>query len=160
MRLDGVARTAWLDSYADHLITRDARDTAGIRDPDALRRYLEALAVDSACVVSEQTLATAAGINWRTAASYEQLLKNLMILEAVPAWMSTRLSRLVKAPKRYIVDPSVIGGLLKLDTAAVMRDGTLLDRLIETFALAQIRADVRLGLPRSDVPPARQGWPP
>jgi uncharacterized protein len=48
LRLDPLARQTWLDSYVDQLIARDAPAVAGNRDPDRLRRYLEALAVDSA----------------------------------------------------------------------------------------------------------------
>jgi len=142
LRLDGLARQAWLDSYVEALITRDASAIGGTRDPDRLRRYLEALAVNSAGVVEDKTLYDAVGIDRRTAVAYEQLLKNLLILEAVPAWESNRLSRLIKAPKRYLVDPSIMAAVLRLDSRAVLRDGNLLGRVIDTFVAAQIRPEL------------------
>ena len=142
LRLDGLARQAWLDSYVEQLITRDASAIGGTRDPDRLRRYLEALAVNSAGVVEDKTLYDAVGIDRRTAVAYEQLLKNLLILEAVPAWESNRLSRLIKAPKRYLVDPSIMAAVLRLDSRAVLRDGNLLGRVIDTFVAAQIRPEL------------------
>jgi hypothetical protein len=63
LRLEGIARQAWLDSYVDQLITRDAPTLAGSRDPDRLRRYLEALAINSAGIVEDKTLYDAARIN-------------------------------------------------------------------------------------------------
>ena len=142
LRLEGLARQAWLDSYVEALITRDASAIGGTRDPDRLRRYLEALAVNSAGVVEDKTLYDAVGIDRRTAVAYEQLLKNLLILEAVPAWESNRLSRLIKAPKRYLVDPSIMAAVLRLDSRAVLRDGNLLGRVIDTFVAAQIRPEL------------------
>lgn len=142
LRLDGLARQAWLDSYVEQLITRDAPAVAGTRDPDRLRRYLQALAINSAGVIDHKTLFDAVGINRKTADAYEQLLKNLLILEALPAWESNRLSRLIRTPKRHLVDPSIIAAVLRLDPAAVLRDGNLLGRVIDTFVAAQIRPEL------------------
>ena len=142
LRLGGLARQVWLDSYVEQLITRDAPAVAGTRDPDRLRRYLEALAVNSAGVVEDKTLYDAVGINRKTADAYEQLLRNLLILEALPAWESNRFSRLTRTPKRYLIDPSIMAAVLRLDSAAVLRDGNLLGRMIDTFVAAQIRPEL------------------
>jgi predicted AAA+ superfamily ATPase len=115
-----------------------------LRDPDRLRRYFEALALNTAGLADHRTLYDAAGINRRTAVAYDQLLANLFVLESLPAWTSNRLNRLVKGAKWHLADPSFVGAALRLDEAAVMRDGDLLGRLIETFVLAQIRPELQL----------------
>jgi predicted AAA+ superfamily ATPase len=148
LRLDGVARQAWLDSYVDQLITRDVPAIGGARDPERLRRYLEALAVNSAGVVEDKTLYEAVGIDRKTAVAYDQLLKNLLVLEALPGWASNRLSRLTRLAKRYLVEPAMITTVLRLDPPAVLRDGNLLGRLIDTFVAAQIRAELALAASR------------
>ncbi len=148
LRLSGLARQTWLDSYVDQLITRDVPAIGGARDPDRMRRYLEALAVNSAGVVEDKTLYEAVGIDRKTAVTYDQLLKNLLVLEALPSWESNRLSRLTRLAKRYLVDPAVITTVLRLDSSAVLRDGDLLGRLIDTFVAAQIRAELALATSR------------
>jgi predicted AAA+ superfamily ATPase len=148
LRLIGPARQAWLDSYVDQLITRDVPAIGGARDPDRMRRYLEALAVNSAGVVEDKTLYEAVGIDRKTAVAYDQLLRNLLVLEALPSWESNRLSRLTRLAKRYLVDPAVITTVLRLDSSAVLRDGNLLGRLIDTFVAAQIRAELALATSR------------
>src|SRR5580698_6992815 len=57
---------------------------------------------------------------------------------------SNRLSRLAKAGRRYLVDPSLVSAALRLDETAVLRDGDLLGRILDTFVLAQIRPEVEL----------------
>lgn len=137
-----MARQAWLDSYVEQLITRDAPAVGGARDPDRLRRHLEALAVNSAGVVEDKTVYDAVGIDRRTAIAYEQLLKSLLIAEALPARESNRLARLIHTPKRYLVDPSIMVAVLRLDSSAVLRDGNLLGRVIDTLVVAQIRPEL------------------
>ena len=90
-------------------------------------------------------VARIAGINRKTAVAYDHLLSNLFVLDALPAWTSNRLARLVRSSKRFLADPSLVAAALVLDVATVMRDGDLLGRLIETFVLAQIRPEAQLG---------------
>ncbi|MQA27203.1 MAG: DUF4143 domain-containing protein [Micromonosporaceae bacterium] len=142
LRLEGDVRQAWLDSYLDQLLTRDASAVAGSRDPARLRRFFEALALNTAGVTEDKTLYDAAGIDRKTADAYARLLTNLYVLEALPAWATNRLSRLAKGPKRYLVDPSLASAALRLDIPAVLRDGNLLGRLIDTFVAAQLRPEL------------------
>jgi predicted AAA+ superfamily ATPase len=44
----------------------------------------------------------------------------------------------------YMTDTSLLTAALHLDELAVMRDGNLLGRLIETYVLAQIRPELEL----------------
>jgi len=148
LRLSAAARRRWLASYVDHLLTRDAEQIDGGRDPNRLRRYFEAYAFSSAGVVDDKTLYDAAGITRKTAVAYEQLLKNLLVVESTPAWTSNRLERLVLSPKRYVIDPGLIGGVLGVDENSVLRDGNLLGRLLATFVAAQLRAELAVSASR------------
>lgn len=136
------ARQRWLESYVEQLVTRDAMMIDSGRDPDRLRRYLEAYALNSAGLPDDATIHRAAGINRKTALAYERLLANLLVIDSVPAWTSNRLKRLVLAPKRYLVDPSLLVGILRVDEAGVLRDGDLLARVLDTFVAAQLRPEL------------------
>ncbi len=144
LQLAGASRRAWLESYIDQLLTRDVETLVGHRDPHLLRRYFEALALSSAGTADSKTLYQAAGIDRKTAIAYERLLTNLLVLDTLPAWMTNRLSRLAKTGKRYLVDPSLIAAALRLDQVAVLRDGDLLGRILDTFVVAQIRPEAEL----------------
>ncbi|HXB65194.1 MAG TPA: DUF4143 domain-containing protein [Solirubrobacteraceae bacterium] len=144
LHLQGRPRERWLGSYLEELFTRDAESLDGPRDPVLLRRYFQALAVNTAGVAAEKTIYDAAGISRASAVAYERLLTSLFVLDALPAWSTNRLSRLVKASKRYLTDTSLLAAALGLNELAVMRDGNLLGRLIETFVLAQIRPQLEL----------------
>ncbi len=136
-------RRAWLSSYVNQIVTRDALAVEE-RDPTRLRRFFEAFALNTAGVVADTTIAESAQMDRRTAAAYERLLRNLLVVDAFPAWRTNRLKRLTVASKRYLVDPSLLVGLLGVDTESVLRDGDLLGRALDTFVAAQLRADAAM----------------
>ena len=142
LRFGEPARARWLDSYVEQLLTRDAEQLDGGRDPARLRRYLEAFVLATAGVVEDTTLFQAAGIARKTALAYERLLTNLLVVESLPAWTSNRLKRLLLRPKRFVVDAAVAAAAVRADAAAILRDGDLLGRLLETFVVSQIRAEL------------------
>jgi uncharacterized protein len=143
LRLEKAGREQWLASYLDQILTRDAIHISG-RDPVRLARYFEVLALNSAGIVSDNTIFEAAAVDRRTAGAYERLLANLFVLDIVPAWLTNRLSRLIKTPKRYITDPSLIAAALRMDPRRVLRDGDLLGRVLDTFVAAQLRPELEV----------------
>ena len=142
------AQERWAESYVEQLLTRDVAQVDGARDPARLRRYFEALALNSAGVVTEKTLADAAGIGAKTAAAYDRLLANLLVHEATPAWTSNRLKRLSRSPKRYLADVSLVAAALRVDAEGILRDGDLLGRVVDTFVASQLRAELELSRTR------------
>ncbi|MGF1668245.1 MAG: ATP-binding protein [Acidimicrobiia bacterium] len=148
LRQDGDGRIRWLTSYVDQLVTRDAIDAAPGRDPVRLRRFLEAFTINSGGVVDDATLFQAAGINRVTAQAYESLLAGLFVIDRLPAWTSNRLKRMVQSPKRFVVDPALFTGVLGVTVEDVLSDGDLLGRVLETWAVAQIRAEAETLVPR------------
>ena len=142
LKLSTNGRRQWLDSYLEQLLTRDTEQLAGSRDPDRLRRYFQAQALNTAGVVEHKTIYEAAGVNRKTADVYEQLLRNLLMIEPIPAWSTNRLKRLTRTAKRYVIDPAIAAALLNVDAATIMRDGDLLGRMIDTFVTAQFRSEI------------------
>jgi len=142
LRLSETARQRWLESYVDQLLTRDVEQVDAGRDPSRLRRYFEAYALNTAGVVEDKAVYDAAGIDRKTAVAYEALLTNLLVVEALPAWTTNRLKRLVLSPKRHVVDAALAASILRLDVNAILRSGELLGRLLDTFVVSQLRAEI------------------
>lgn len=149
LRLSESGRQRWLDSYLQQLLTRDVAQLSDVRAPERLGRYFQSYVLNTAGVVANKTLYEAAGINSRTADAYEQLLRDLLVVDVVPAWSSNLLKRLMKTPKRYVVDPGLVAGSLRTTANGLLRSGDLFGRVLDTFVAAQLRAE----LPLSPFPP-------
>jgi predicted AAA+ superfamily ATPase len=152
LRLTGRAREIWLESYIDDLLSHDVEQLeeplGRRRDPQRLRRYLQAYALNSAGVAEHKTIYAAALLNKATATAYDDLLASLLIAEEVPAWTSNRLKRLVHRPKRYLIDAALIATALRLDEQGVIDDGDLLGRVLDTFVAAQLRPELQISTTR------------
>lgn len=142
LSLDRRGAVRWHSGYINQLVERDAVALGGATDPLRLAAYLRAYALNSAGTVDQATLIEAAGINRRTAQRYEALLEALFLVESIPVWTANRLKRLTLLPKRVLVDTGLWGSILGVDAADVLADGDLLGRLLETFVIAQLRAEL------------------
>lgn len=142
LRMAVAARRRWFAGYVEQMITRDVPAVAPRRDPELLRRYLSVLAVNTAGIAAESTLWSAAGINAKTAQAYQALFQRMFVLDLVPAWFSNRIKRLIKAPKRYLVDPALVAAVLGLGREAILYGPDMLGRLLDTFVAAQLRAEL------------------
>jgi predicted AAA+ superfamily ATPase len=142
LRLPKSERAPWLESYVDQLLTRDLADIGWHRNPYLMRRYLESYALNTAGIAEHGTIYAAAGISRSSADAYEQLLRNLLVVDALPAWWTNRIKRLTRSPKRYIVDSALALSVLRMDVNGVMRDGDMLGRIVDTFVVAQLRAQL------------------
>jgi len=132
----------WIDSYVEQLLTRDSHQVTKGRDEFKLARYFEVVAACSAGIPEHKTMYDAAGISRPTADVYDSLLADLFIAEQVPAWSDNRLTTLIRAPKRYVVDSSLMAAALDATTDTILGDSDLLGRCIDTFVAAQLRGEL------------------
>ena len=137
-------RTRWLRGYVDQLVGRDPSSADEERDPRKLRRYLQAIGANTAGMPDHKTLYDAADISRSTAQAYDSLLEALFVTEQVPAWSTNRLARLTRASKRYLVEPALLGTLTGTDARGALRDIDILGRLLDTFVVAQLRAELEV----------------
>lgn len=136
----GAAR--WHFGYIDQLLGRDLPSLGVAADTPRLASYLRAYALGTAGVSDQASIFRAAGVNRKTAERYEALLESLFLVERIPAWTTNRLKRLALQPKRVLIDTGLWGSIVGVGTPDVLADGDLLGRLIETFAIAQLRSDL------------------
>ena len=130
----------WHDSYVEQLVSRDATRIGSGRDAARLRRYLQVWALNSAGIVDDTTIYAMAGIDRRTHVAYEQLLTHLYIADIVPAWTSSRVKRLVLAPKRYLCDTGLMCAAARIGVNDVLGNGDLPGRVIDTYVFNQLKA--------------------
>ncbi|MCY3951008.1 MAG: DUF4143 domain-containing protein [bacterium] len=138
----------WLESYADQIAFRDARSYGEVPDAARMRRYLSSFAINSAGTPQDKTLYDAAGISRKTAVAYERRLVDLMVIDRMSAWSTNRLKRLSRTPKRYVIDSGLLAGILRTDLEDTLSDGALLGAMIDTFVVAQLRAEAAVARTR------------
>jgi len=81
---------------------------------ETLCRFWTMLAHNQAGILNIAQLARNMGIDAKTAASYIDLLTDLLLVLKLPAWHSNVGKRLVKSPKIYIRDSGIVHALLAI----------------------------------------------
>jgi len=132
-------RRAWYRDYVETIVQRDVRDLARIRALEATERLLVLAAGQTARLVNVSELAAPFQLSRPTIRDYLTLLERVFMLEEVPPWHGSRMSRLVKSPKLHLGDTGVACALLGLDVAALTRDRTVLGQVLETFVFQEVR---------------------
>jgi predicted AAA+ superfamily ATPase len=145
----------WVNSYLEQLLTRDAQPAVADRNSEKLVAYLHALSAMSAGIPEHKTIFDAAGVDAKTARTYDRLLEDLYIAEQIPAWSAAHLQRLIKAAKRYVVDTSIMSASLGVGVDAILGSDDLLGRVVDTFVMAQLRPEVAISRQRTRLHHAR-----
>jgi predicted AAA+ superfamily ATPase len=153
------ARRLQLEGYVQRVIDRDIPDDAGvlIRNPAALRRWMNAYAAATSTTATFETLRDAASAGESDKPSkdatqaYRAALTRVWVLDDVPAWIpsNNRLKELGHAAKHQLADPALAAQLLGVQAAVLLagrssgpsipRDGTLLGALFESLVTLSVR---------------------
>ena len=166
--LNRVLRTDLLDGYLDRAVDYDLGESgSGIRDRNALRRWLTAYAAATSTAASLTVVRKAAAAGSAespsppTAAAYQRAIEQLWLIEALPAWLPTRnrLRRLAAAPKHHLTDPALALRCLGLDDTALLegrgtdhavpRDGSLLGAMFESLVALSARVYAQVNRART-----------
>jgi hypothetical protein len=131
-------RKSWARDYAMDLVRRDAREIAGVEKLDRLPRLLEVLATHSGQLANFSQIGSELEIDDKTTQKYTGILEHLFLVQRVPAWFESRLSRLVKAPKLHFFDSGMHAAMLGLSAEKVAKNRDALGALLRTFVFSEI----------------------
>jgi len=135
-------RKTWARDYLTAIIQRDVRELSRIQRIDILPRLLELAAGQTARLVNVSEIAAPFGVSRNTVRDYLTLLRQVFLVEELPAWHGNRLKRLVKTPKVHVTDSGLACALLGVDADDLRDDRTLLGQLLETFVVQELRRQV------------------
>ena len=139
LRSSSSRRDAWFASYIRSLLERDVRDLANIDALSQLPRVLRLLAARTGQTLNVVSLSRDTGIPNTSLHRYLDLLQAVFLLFNVPAWSSSRETRLTKTPKTYLVDTGLLCYLDNLTPSSFADDPFKLKPLLENFIALELR---------------------
>jgi uncharacterized protein len=123
---DDKASFRWRRDFIRTYLERDIPQLGPRIPAETLRRFWTMLAHRQAGLSNAADLARSIGVDPKTAASYIDLLVDLLILRRLPPWHRNTGKRLVKSPKLYIRDSGLLHALLGLeDKEALLGHGVV-----------------------------------
>jgi uncharacterized protein len=141
------AWTRWWDGYVATYLERDLRQVAQIDALLDFRRVMELAALRSAQLINQSELSRDARLSQPTTHRYLNLLETTHLFNRLPAYTSSRTTRLLKSPKAFFNDPALavfLSGYFELDDLLKARE---YGAYFETFIYHHLRVLARLMTP-------------
>lgn len=135
-------RSRWFAAHVRQSIARDAGELRRIGRKTDLLGILTRTAGQTGSVLNINRVSQDVGPSWDTAAAYIELLESLFLIQRLPAWGVTVLSRSVEKPKIHVIDSGIGAHLLRLSSTKIERldPATLTEygHLLESFVVQEV----------------------
>lgn len=129
---------AWLQAYADALITREVQQLSNIERIGDLARLLRLLCARACQILNTASLSREMGVPHSTLQRYLTLLETLMVFHRLRPWHANIGQQFLKSPKIVINDTGLIAALLMLDAARLQSEEWMRGRILENFVAMEI----------------------
>lgn len=136
-------RDRWVQAYVERVLTKDATDLYGIQYPDRLRVLLGKVASQGASEFVAAHIGRELNIPERSVPGYLDALKNVFLIDVLPAWGTNLTRRVISKPKVFLQDPATAASLIGVDAASLEMQisssftGGVLESFVATELLKQ-----------------------
>jgi len=140
-----LRRRRWFESYVATTTERVVRELADIERLAEIPRLLRLCGARTATELNLADLASELGMAPRTASGYLAHLATAFLVDLVPAWSTNLSAKVVRRPKVVITDVGLAAHLAGVTAANIDRPTRPLGPLLETFVIAELRAQAGWG---------------
>ena len=137
-------RKDWYKDYLDALIEHDLKDIASIKNEDALRQIIKALAAWSSKYMDMEGICSSCGISKPTLNEYIALVERLYLCERLHPWTKTDYDMVGRTDKMYMTDTGLMAATLGWHYDSVAFDADKFGKIIETFVFNELSAQIDL----------------
>lgn len=148
---DDDRREEWLAAYLSVIVQRDLRDLANIERLTDVPAVLASLASRVRAPLNETQLGGSLGIPRTSLHRYLTLLEHVFLVSRLPAWHTSRIKQLTKAPKLLLADSALLCHLLRADRARLTEDDSLLGSALECFVGMELQKQISAATPRASL---------
>jgi hypothetical protein len=136
---------AWRQNFIRTYLERDIPQFGPRIAAETLRRFWTMLAHHQGGLLNVAQLARNLGVDVKTAASYVDLLCDLLLVRRLQPWHDNLGKRLVKSPKTYVRDTGLLHALLALGTRDQLLGHPVIGTSWEGFCIENAIASAPLG---------------
>lgn len=126
-------REEWFASYLSVIIQRDLRDLANIERLAEVPAVLSSLASRVRAPLNKTDVSSSVGIPRTSLDRYLTLLEHVFLVYRLPAWHTSLIKQIAKAPKLLLSDSALLTHLLRADRGRLADDDSLLGAVLECF---------------------------
>lgn len=130
----------WRQDFIRTYLERDIPQFGPCIAAETLRRFWSMLAHHQGGLLNTAQFARNLGVDAKTAASYLDLLVDLLLVRRLPPWHATLGKRLVKSPKVYVRDSGLVHALLGIPDKETLLAHPVVGQSWECFVVENLLA--------------------
>lgn len=127
----------WYSSYIKTYLERDVRRVTKVGDLTKFQLFMRVCAGRHAQELNLSEMASSCGITVPTAISWLSVLEACYIIHKLPPYFKNFNKRIVKTPKLYFYDSSLVCRLIGLTSPSQLREREFAGPLFEGFVIAE-----------------------
>lgn len=132
-------RSIWFDGYLATLLQRDVKLLAGLEKIAVLPNLLRVLAIRAGGLINDSDISREIGLNSVTGKFYRNILKMMFLNFDVQPWFRNIGKRLVKSPKGYLIDTSMLCHILDLNIDDIEKNRPeLFGHILENYVATEL----------------------
>ncbi len=137
--LDDDSRKEWFSAFSTAILQREVKQVAAISKARVLPNLLSVLASRAGGLINEADIARTIKENSVTTKSYRILLQMIFLTFDIQPWIRNIDKRLVKSPKGYILDTSLLCYIRQIDLSYAEKfHPDLFGYLFENFVASEL----------------------
>ncbi|MGH3933318.1 MAG: ATP-binding protein [Pseudonocardiaceae bacterium] len=135
-------RSDWFESYLTAVVEREVRNLSNVSSVADLTVMIRLIAARAGSLFNLADVAQGARLPHSTARNYLGLLRAVFLVVDVPAWTTSLTTRIVRAPKLFLVDSGLTAHLQGLGRARLETEPHLAGGLLEAFVAMELRKQI------------------
>lgn len=115
----------WLDGYVRTYLERDLRELSQVDSLVDFRKLMKSLALRTANILNQASVASDSGLSHTTAHRYIKLLEISNIIKLIGGFFNSRGKRIIKSPKIFFTDPGLsvfLSGYIDIESLSKARE--------------------------------------
>jgi predicted AAA+ superfamily ATPase len=146
LAVDAVRSLRWRQDFIRTYLERDIPQFGPRIAAETLRRFWGMLAHHQGGLLNTAQFARNLGVDAKTAASYLDLLVDLLLVRRLPPWHANLGKRLVKSPKVYVRDSGLVHALLNIPDKETLLAHPVVGQSWECFVIENLLSSVPSGV--------------
>ena len=143
---DAARSLRWRQDFIRTYLERDIPQFGPRIAAETLRRFWGMLAHHQGGLLNTAQFARNLGVDAKTAASYLDLLVDLLLVRRLPPWHANTGKRLVKSPKVYVRDSGLVHALLNIPDKETLLAHPVVGQSWECFVIENLLAVAPAGV--------------
>ncbi len=131
-------RDIFFSSYINTYLEKDVRKLVSADNETTFLRFLEYIALRTACQIDYSDIANSIGVDARTIKRWISILSTSGIIKLLEPYMKNTSDRIVKTPKLYFMDTGLCAYLCKWPNAEMLEKGVMGGAFYETYVVSEI----------------------